>query len=247
MRALSLWQPWASLVAHELKKVETRGWEMRYRGPLAIHATAKPEPAVIRYLQMPRTFGHVGVILDALAEIGVRNWLDLPFGQVLCTVDVVDCKSTDLAAAELDEREIAFGNRYPREDAGESGIGNEREIGGFSMKAQIKVQPTIIIEVEADKHTDLFRAIAGVQEVFGQKACGKCGGKNLQFRTRKKGRYEFYEAICLNCKARLSFGVHTGEAGTLFPHRVSESDGGGKEVLPDNGWVRWDPDRQQEV
>jgi activating signal cointegrator 1 len=40
MKVLSLWQPWASLVAHGLKKIETRGWDATpYRGPLAIHAT----------------------------------------------------------------------------------------------------------------------------------------------------------------------------------------------------------------
>lgn len=40
MKALSLHQPWASLVAHGLKKIETRGPRSprRYRGPLLIHA-----------------------------------------------------------------------------------------------------------------------------------------------------------------------------------------------------------------
>lgn len=37
-RALSLWQPWASLIAVGAKAVETRGWSTPYRGLLAIHA-----------------------------------------------------------------------------------------------------------------------------------------------------------------------------------------------------------------
>jgi hypothetical protein len=40
MKALSLWQPWATLVALGVKKLETRSWSTTYRGPLAIHATA---------------------------------------------------------------------------------------------------------------------------------------------------------------------------------------------------------------
>lgn len=38
MKALSLWQPWASLIAHGVKRVETRGNSTNYRGPLLIHA-----------------------------------------------------------------------------------------------------------------------------------------------------------------------------------------------------------------
>lgn len=38
MRALSLYQPWASLVCMGLKKTETRSWQTSYRGLLAIHA-----------------------------------------------------------------------------------------------------------------------------------------------------------------------------------------------------------------
>ena len=42
MRALSLRQPWASLIADGHKTIETRTWRTRYRGPLAIHASARP-------------------------------------------------------------------------------------------------------------------------------------------------------------------------------------------------------------
>lgn len=38
MKALTLTQPWATLVAIGLKRIETRSWSTPYRGPLAIHA-----------------------------------------------------------------------------------------------------------------------------------------------------------------------------------------------------------------
>lgn len=38
MKAITLTQPWATLVAIGAKRIETRSWATRYRGPLAIHA-----------------------------------------------------------------------------------------------------------------------------------------------------------------------------------------------------------------
>lgn len=42
MKAISLTQPWASLVALGFKTIETRSWSTQYRGPIAIHAAKKP-------------------------------------------------------------------------------------------------------------------------------------------------------------------------------------------------------------
>lgn len=42
MKAITLWQPYASLVAIGAKPHETRSWGTGYRGPIAIHAGLKP-------------------------------------------------------------------------------------------------------------------------------------------------------------------------------------------------------------
>lgn len=39
--ALTLWQPWATLVAIGAKRIETRDWQTSYRGPIAIHAAKR--------------------------------------------------------------------------------------------------------------------------------------------------------------------------------------------------------------
>jgi|ERR1035437_3790402 hypothetical protein len=44
MKALTLYEPWASLISIGAKTIETRSWSTSYRGPLAIHA-AKRKPA----------------------------------------------------------------------------------------------------------------------------------------------------------------------------------------------------------
>lgn len=41
MKALSLWQPWASAIPFGWKRIETRHWSTAYRGPLAIHAAKR--------------------------------------------------------------------------------------------------------------------------------------------------------------------------------------------------------------
>jgi hypothetical protein len=41
MRAITIWQPWASAIALGLKRFETRSWPTSYRGPILIHAAAR--------------------------------------------------------------------------------------------------------------------------------------------------------------------------------------------------------------
>jgi len=41
MKAITIWQPWATLIVCGLKRYETRSWPTHYRGPLIIHASKK--------------------------------------------------------------------------------------------------------------------------------------------------------------------------------------------------------------
>src|SRR5262245_6341557 len=97
------------------------------------------------------------------------------------------------------------------------------------MKAQVKVNSNIIIELEAPKQKDLFKAIASAHEVFGEKECGLCKSKEIipvwrnvtVVKGKKTESYEFPEYHCLNsaCRARLSLGTLNDDTGTLYPHR----------------------------
>jgi activating signal cointegrator 1 len=60
MKALTLHQPYASLVALGVKRIETRSWATSYRGPIAIHAGAGPPWGV-------------GVIGEWLAQTAARE------------------------------------------------------------------------------------------------------------------------------------------------------------------------------
>jgi activating signal cointegrator 1 len=83
LKALSLWQPWASLIYDGRKTIETRSWKMWHRGPLAIHAAKRIEK-------------------DACASFGY-DWRTIPSGSILCIVDVVDCVRFPSPKAPPDE------------------------------------------------------------------------------------------------------------------------------------------------
>lgn len=84
MKAISLWEPWATLVAHGLKHFETRSWATNYRGSLAIHAAKRPvNPGELN-----------ATIIDALESIGYRHYNELPYGNVIGIVLLCDCEPT---------------------------------------------------------------------------------------------------------------------------------------------------------
>lgn len=86
MKAITLWQPWASLLACGAKQYETRSWETSYRGPIAIHA-AKKDPCRIPLLGME---AFEAATKKALEKAGF-TWCLLPTGCVIATAELVNC------------------------------------------------------------------------------------------------------------------------------------------------------------
>ena len=84
MKALTIWQPWASLIAGGAKQYETRSWATKYRGPIAIHVAAR----YIRKWDLPAGLARV---VDAEMAAGrCPKWGDMPFGAVIATAELVD-------------------------------------------------------------------------------------------------------------------------------------------------------------
>lgn len=105
MKALSLTQPWATLVAIGAKKIETRSWRTNYRGSIAIHA-AKGFPTAARQFSMTRAVWQV-TALDRAS--------DYPRGCVIAIGfldDVVPIESL-FDQPRLTFREKMFGDYSP--------------------------------------------------------------------------------------------------------------------------------------
>lgn len=81
MKAITIIQPWATLIALGEKRFETRSWATKHRGPLAIHAGKKVDK---------EAFNNPW-IKSVLAEKGIKTWKELPTGVVLATVELVEC------------------------------------------------------------------------------------------------------------------------------------------------------------
>jgi len=99
MRAISLWQPWASAVALGSKKIETRHWSTGYRGPLAIHAAKRK--VAREFSDFENDGAWIGVFFDILWGGPDRLRDVLPFGAIVGTVDLVDCRPTESIAPDL--------------------------------------------------------------------------------------------------------------------------------------------------
>lgn len=85
--AVTLTQPWATMMAIEMKRFETRKWKIAHRGPLAIHAGKSLTPV-----------GGIQGLRRICAQEPFRGLLrasgytadTLPLGQILAVARVVD-------------------------------------------------------------------------------------------------------------------------------------------------------------
>lgn len=101
MKAISLWEPWATAIAIGAKSIETRGWHTSYRGPLAIHAAKTKEHGVIIYDSEVRPI---------FATSGIMQISDLAFGCVVATCTLKACWQTEHVVGGISEQEKLFGN-----------------------------------------------------------------------------------------------------------------------------------------
>lgn len=84
MKALSVKQPYAWLMAKGIKDVENRGWRTNYRGRIYIHAS-------VSHSSMD-----VGTLLHIRGMLSMTRWLEFlhnktVYGAIIGEVDIVDC------------------------------------------------------------------------------------------------------------------------------------------------------------
>lgn len=104
MKAITIIQPWATLIAIGAKKYETRSWPTKHRGEIAIHAGKKIDHDACREPE----------IRAALSEWGYTE-NNLPTGAVVATAQLVNClKSVDTwtDGYELEGRRLIYSPEY---------------------------------------------------------------------------------------------------------------------------------------
>lgn len=125
MKALTIRQPWAQLIALGEKTIETRTRATSHRGPLAIHAGLHPPPKCQRCngTGMPGPEGDACDVCagDGIDTVGDTHGEELVFGAIVAVVNVVDCvpvvrpngmsrrlEGDDEAALEVDANGLAL-------------------------------------------------------------------------------------------------------------------------------------------
>lgn len=104
MKLISLWQPWASFMALELKRYETRHWATRYRGVIGIHA-AKRWQKDQQYMLENLCKRH--------PELEQYAGYDFPRGCVLSAMRLTHIYKTEEVIAHLSPLEKALGDYSP--------------------------------------------------------------------------------------------------------------------------------------
>lgn len=135
---ISLWQPWASLIAIGAKQIETRHWATRYRGPLAIHAAKRTtelreisgNTAIWKAFEGAGMLHYPAKVDDNWSDddIGAEfyfssareklRWCPLPLGAIIAVVELTDCVPTWKGGGlgecwlrdSLSEQERSFGD-----------------------------------------------------------------------------------------------------------------------------------------
>lgn len=121
MKAITILEPWASLIACGAKKIETRSWRTNYRGKIAIHAGKKFMHGSIekfiaiegwdKYAKMSRPLEQNDIYLEEEGTLGC----------VVAIADLVECvqfthsllpgrNTILLNGQEVAENEIMFGD-----------------------------------------------------------------------------------------------------------------------------------------
>lgn len=110
MKAITLYQPWASLIAMGAKRIESRSWYTGYRGPLAIHAGKKNDyinPDKIRYICHDEPFRKV---------LGITGMFDytkkFPLGCIVATCELIACLKVESIGEQPDIQGWKFGTHY---------------------------------------------------------------------------------------------------------------------------------------
>lgn len=85
MKAITIRQPWASLICSGMKDIENRSWRTNFRGRVLIHAAVshgKKFRASLTDEQMKAAFSTIA------EECMLKN---IPFGAIIGSVEIIDC------------------------------------------------------------------------------------------------------------------------------------------------------------
>ena len=109
MKAISLWQFWASAIALGLKRNETRSWSTNYRGPIAIHAAKRHTRDLEEHFNLLMSRGD---FRQTFSAANLHSFTMLPKGAVVAVAELVEVVPTEvmLKAGRVGDLEMNLGD-----------------------------------------------------------------------------------------------------------------------------------------
>lgn len=135
MKAITIKQPWATLIALGLKEFETRSWATKHRGSIAIHAGKSIDKEAYEDFS------------NDLKAVGIENIKQLPIGSVIATASLVEChkvikeypkqNTAEVAEFYIDGKEYNYGFYEPGRYAWQ--LSNVKAIEPVPAKGQLSL------------------------------------------------------------------------------------------------------------
>jgi hypothetical protein len=91
-KVLTLWEPWATLFAHGIKKLETRPKATNFRGTYLIHSALKWDAENKNIWQVQPFYDELISLWNKTNYPFLQSWLASNRGHIIGAVDVVDCQ-----------------------------------------------------------------------------------------------------------------------------------------------------------
>jgi hypothetical protein len=119
MKAITILQPWAGFIPTGDKTIETRSWETKYRGPIAIHAAKDQD----------KKHERIRHIVDRAEQYGILI-PEMHFGAIIAIANLTDCLRV------VGKVSLTIGNKKRIEAVLENGMkvtGIELELGDYTI------------------------------------------------------------------------------------------------------------------
>ena len=112
MKAITIKQPWASLICAGIKDIENRTWPTKYRGRVLVHAGMAKTKESWPYQEPIRAYlealgNYTGIPFSEMKR-GIVDSCPLAFGAIIGSVEIVDCviNHTSIWAEKTDEEAV---------------------------------------------------------------------------------------------------------------------------------------------
>lgn len=187
MKAITIKQPWASLIVHGIKDIENRTWRTNFRGRVLIHASADN-----RLMNIPPSEFMTGDQCVAIDKVRFPNKNWRLYSAIIGSVEIVDCVQNHPSIWAEQTEVIPLGN-----------VLDDLKLLGRTVPPKpiynwVLANPILYEKpIENVKGKLSFWDYPGIEEVKIE--CPYCGSIELAMENHTTKPFSTYLHSCKNC------------------------------------------------